>query len=277
MTSADDVAGRLPPRVDSAGWHPRSTCGPHCRPAGAPGVSAGTALLRLGALFGVLLSALLLVPLLRHAAVRTASRGILAALGIKLIWLGAAPRPGSLLVANHVSWLDVVALLAVTPVRPVAKHDVRAWPAVGALAALTGSIFVDRNRPKRLPGTVAEVAAVLRAGRSVAAFPEGTTFCGAERGRFRPAVFQAAVDAGAPVMPITVRYGSPDAAFVGDDTLWSSVRRVAGLRGLTVTLIGSPALLPGPGADRRSLAKAAQASAGLRSAALDLAARPAHR
>jgi 1-acyl-sn-glycerol-3-phosphate acyltransferase len=226
----------------------------------------------LSALFGVLLSALLLVPLLRHAAAGTVSRGILAALGVKLVWRGPAPRPGSLLVANHVSWLDVVALLAVTPVRLVAKHDVRAWPGIGVLAALTGTIFVDRSRPKRLPGTVAEVGVALRAGRSVAVFPEGTTFCGAERGRFRPAMFQAAVDAGAPVMPVTIRYGSPDAAFVGDDTLWSSVRRVAGLRGLTVTLIGSPALRPELGADRRALARAAQASAGLRSATFDLAA-----
>ncbi len=261
----------LPPRVNSA-WQPASACGPHCRPAGAQAVRAGTALVRLAALFGVLLSALLLVPLLRHAAARAVSRGILAVLGIRLVWRGPAPRPGSLLVANHVSWLDVVALLAVTPVRLVAKHDVRAWPAVGALAALTGSIFVDRSRPKRLPTTVAEVAAALRGGRSVAVFPEGTTFCGAERGRFRPAVFQAAVDAGAPVMPIAIRYSSPDAAFVGDDTLWSSVRRVAGLRGLTVTLVGSPALRPEPGADRRALARAAQASAGLRSTTFDLAA-----
>jgi 1-acyl-sn-glycerol-3-phosphate acyltransferase len=244
--------------MTSTTWQPTSACGPHCRSADARHVGSGTAVLRLAALFGVLVSALVLVPLLRHSAARVVSRGILAALGVELRWRGSAPRPGSLLVANHVSWLDVVALLAVAPVRLVAKHDVRAWPAVGALAALTGSIFVDRSRPKRLPGTVAEVAAALRAGRSVAVFPEGTTFCGAERGRFRPAVFQAAVDAGAPVMPIAIRYASPHAAFVGDDTLWSSVRRVAGLRGLTVTLVGSPALRPEPGADRRALARATQ-------------------
>ncbi len=257
--------------MSSAVWQPASSCGPQCRPAGAEAVRAGTVLVRLAALVGVLLSALVLVPLLRHAAARAVSRGILTALGVDLVWRGPAPRPGSLLVANHVSWLDVVALLAVTPVRLVAKHDVRAWPAVGALAARTGSIFVDRTRPKRLPATVAEVTAMLRSGRSVAVFPEGTTFCGAERGRFRPAVFQAAVDAGAPVVPVAIRYGSAHAAFVGADTLWSSVRRVAGLRGLTVTLVGSPALRPEPGADRRVLARAAQASAGLRSTGLDAA------
>lgn len=271
MTAPQEAALGFVPRVDQA-WLPRSACGPHCRPAGARTVATGTAVARVLGLAGVLLAALVLVPLLRRTGARTVCRGILAALGVELVWRGPAPRPGSLLVANHVSWLDVVALLAVTPVRLVAKHDVRAWPGVGALAALTGAIFVDRTRPKRLPATVAEIAAALRSGRSVAVFPEGTTFCGAERGRFRPAVFQAAVDAGAPVLPVTIRYGSPSASFIGDDTLWSSVRRVARLRGLTVTLIGSPALRPEPGADRRSLARAAQASAGLRSATFDLAA-----
>jgi 1-acyl-sn-glycerol-3-phosphate acyltransferase len=253
-------------------WQPVSACGPQCRPAGEATVRAGTTVLRLSALLGVLLGGLVLVPAVGRAAARTVARGVLAALGVRLVWRGPAPRPGSLLVANHVSWLDVVALLAVAPVRLVAKREVRTWPAVGALAAMTGSIFVDRSRPKSLPATVAEVAAALRAGRSVAVFPEGTTFCGAERGRFRPAVFQAAVDAGAPIVPISIRYASPTASFVGDDTLWSSVRRVAGLRGLTVTLVASPALRPEPGADRRSLARAAQASAGLRAATFDLVA-----
>jgi 1-acyl-sn-glycerol-3-phosphate acyltransferase len=185
------------------------------------------------------------------------ARGVLAALGVRLRRSGPLPRPGTLLVANHVSWLDIVALLAVTPVKLVAKCEVRAWPGIGALAAALGAIFVDRSRPKSLPVTVAAVAAQLRAGRSVAVFPEGTTFCGAGRGRFRPAMFQAAVDAGASVVPVSITYDSTAAAFVGDDTLWSSVRRIAGLRGLTVTLVGAPALRPAGGADRRLLARTA--------------------
>jgi 1-acyl-sn-glycerol-3-phosphate acyltransferase len=218
--------------------------------------------LRVGALVGVLMTGLLLVPLLRRVAVRATARALLAALGVRLVWRGPAPRPGSLLVANHVSWLDIVALLAVEPVRLVAKHEVRRWPAIGMLARLSGSLFVDRSRPRLLPGTVGEVAAALRAGRSVAVFPEGTTFCGAAHGRFRPAMFQAALDAQAPVVPITIRYDTTAAAFVGDDTLWSSVRRIAALRSLTVTLVAAPALRPAVGADRRALARTAQACVG---------------
>jgi 1-acyl-sn-glycerol-3-phosphate acyltransferase len=253
-------------------WQPVSACGSACRVGGDDTAGAVRTLLRLAGVCAVLLAGLLLVPLLRGVAARTAARGLLAALGVRLQRRGPAPRPGSLLVANHVSWLDIVALVALGDPRLVAKREVHGWPGIGLLAAATGTIFVDRGRPRSLPATVAEVGAALRGGRSVAVFPEGTTFCGVNRGRFRPAMFQAAIDAGAPVVPIAITYDSTAAAFVGDDSLWASVRRVAGLRSLTVTLIFAPALRPAAGADRRVLARAAQASVGVTPAALGLAA-----
>jgi 1-acyl-sn-glycerol-3-phosphate acyltransferase len=231
-----------------------------------------TATVRLAAVVAVLLSGVLLVPVLvvlrgraRAVTVRALARALLTALGARLVLRGRLPRRGSLLVANHVSWLDVVVLAAVAPTRLVAKSDVRSWPGLGALAAASGTIFVDRARPKALPGTVAEVADALRAGTSVTVFPEGTTYCGADQGPFRPAMFQAAVDTGAPVVPMTVSYQAGGletraTAFLGEDTLWTSVRRVCGLRGVTVSLVTSPALHPAPGADRRLLARAAQSS-----------------
>jgi len=247
-------------------WQPVSGCGSACLDTRGDLVASGRVLLRVLGLVGVLIGGLLLVPLLRRVAVRAMARALLAVLGITLVWRGPGPRPGSLLVANHVSWLDIVALLAVEPVALVAKHDVRSWPVIGVLARLSGSVFLDRTRPRQLPDTVGEVAAALRAGRSIAVFPEGTTFCGAARGRFRPAMFQAAVDARAPVVPIAIRYDSTAAAFVGDDTLWSSVCRVAARRTLTVTLVAAPALRPAEGTDRRSLARAAQSCVGVGSA-----------
>ena len=255
-------------------WQPVSGCGESCRSGPAETASRGATLMRLVTLTGVLLGSLVIVPLLGRRALPRVARALLAALGIRLRWRGAAPRPGTLLVANHVSWLDVVALLAVVPVRPVAKCEVRRWPGIGGLAGVTGAIFVDRSRPKTLPGTVREVSAALRDGWSVAAFPEGTTFCGATRGRFRPAMFQAAVDARAPVVPVFIGYDSTEPAFVGDDTLWSSVCRVARQRRTTVTLIAAPALRPADGTDRGALARAAQASVGLMpdTGALELAA-----
>ncbi len=253
-------------------WRPESGCGPRCLPGAGGEVHPVAAVLRLCAAAGVLIIGVFAVPVLRGAGVRWVARRLLGALGVTVRQHGPAPRPGSLLVANHVSWVDVLALLTVTPLSLVAKREVGTWPAVGAMARASRVIFIDRNRPKGLPATVAEVAAALRARRTVAVFPEGTTSCGTRQGRFRPAMFQAAVDAGAPVVPISIRYGSPAAAFIGDETLWRSLRRVATLRGLTATLVVAPALRPEPGADRRSLARAAQASGGVPAARFDLAA-----
>jgi 1-acyl-sn-glycerol-3-phosphate acyltransferase len=219
-------------------------------------------MVRMVTLAGVLVGGFVMVPLLRGTALRTLARTMLAVLGIKLVRQGPAPRPGSLLAANHVSWLDILVLLAVAPVRLVAKGEVGAWPGIGVLAGLSGAIFIDRSRPKALPTTVAEVTAALRSGRTVAAFPEGTTFCGANQGRFRPALFQAAIDANAPVVPASIRYDTTAAAFIGDDTLLDSIRRVAALRSLTVTLVTAPALRPTVEADRRTLARAVQSSLG---------------
>jgi hypothetical protein len=143
---------------------------------------------------------------------------------------------------------------------------VRGWPLIGAMAAAGGTIFVDRSRPRALPDTVAAVAAALRAGAVVAAFPEGTTWCGASSGTFRPALFQAAVDAGTPVVPVTVGYrqwgGARSAApaFIGDDTLCASLRLVLAAPDLEVSVAAAGALRPAAVGDRRALAKAAEAA-----------------
>ena len=111
----------------------------------------------------------------------------------------------------------------------VAKSDVRAWPVIGLLAARGGTLFIDRDRLRRLPAPWPRSPTRLRDGQSVLVFPEGSTWCGRTQGRFYPASFQAAIDAGAPVRPVALRYrladGSPTtaAAFVGDDTLIASV------------------------------------------------------
>lgn len=189
----------------------------------------------------------------------------LRALGITLE--GAGDRlsvpggTGTLVVANHVSWLDIVGLLAFEEVTFLAKREVERWPGFGSLARRMDTLFVDRWALRTLPDAVAAVAARLRAGRSVAVFPEATTFCSAPGGPFRRAVFQAALDAGAPIRPVTLTYlqrGEPAtvAAFVGDDGLAASVGRVARARELALRVDVHPALPPE--GDRRSLAERAR-------------------
>ncbi|SCF11344.1 lysophospholipid acyltransferase family protein [Micromonospora mirobrigensis] len=267
-------AGRNP-------WRPTSGCGPDCLPVAGAGevVPVVRRVGRLLAVLGMLLAGAVLaavVPVLpareRAAAVRGWARGTVRAFGVRLVLAGRLPRRRALLVANHVSWLDVLAVLAVQPARMVAKREVRDWPLVGLLAAAAGTVWVDRARPRTLPGTVGAVAAVLRAGRPVAVFPEGTTWCGGPSGcrpggGFRPAVFQAAIDAGAPVVPLRIGYrdastgaGTAAPAFVGDETLWRSVRRVLAATDLVVSVSVAAALHPASGADRRLLARAAESA-----------------
>ncbi|WP_371483228.1 1-acyl-sn-glycerol-3-phosphate acyltransferase [Kitasatospora sp. NBC_00315] len=179
---------------------------------------------------------------------------------------GGAVGGGALLVANHVSWLDILLIQAVRPGRMLAKTEVRGWPLIGRLAAGIGTIFIERDRLRTLPRTVEEIAAALRRGEHVVVFPEGSTWCGQGGGRFRPAAFQAALEAGAPVQPVTIRYrlagGEPTTApaFVGEDGLLSSLWRVVTVRGLVGELTLLPRIPAGRHPERRSLAGAAQTS-----------------
>jgi 1-acyl-sn-glycerol-3-phosphate acyltransferase len=208
----------------------------------------------------------------RRRLVVCAAARVLTAVGVRVevhsspvAWPRTGPGhgPGHLVVSNHVSWLDDLALLTVVPGVPVAERAVGDWPAVGRLARRAGVVLLDRARIRTLPGTVGEVARRLRTGTSVTVHPEETTSCGVELGRFRPALLQAAVDAAAPVCPVAVRYrvdggaGSAVAGYLADEPLRRSLARVVATRGLVVEVHLLPALDPA-GADRRELAALAE-------------------
>ncbi|WP_327049147.1 1-acyl-sn-glycerol-3-phosphate acyltransferase [Microbispora sp. NBC_01189] len=255
----------------------------------------------------------------RGTAVARWSRLFLRALGIRVVTrrgfscLGGSARARAvrdddgpaLLVGNHVSWLDPLVMAATLPCRPLAKAEVGRWPVVRTLAAGGGALFVDRDALSTLPRVVADMTAALGRGESVAAFPEGTTWCGREMGRFRPAVFQAALDAGVPVRPVALRFvegagewatPSTRPSFVGDDTLVASLLRIVATRDLVVEVTVFPGVRleqpaprglhqadargepgqgerPRPGAARAALARIAEAQ--VRTALLPDSGRPA--
>jgi 1-acyl-sn-glycerol-3-phosphate acyltransferase len=226
---------------------------------------AAAVLVLVGAMLVIVLP--VLGPAARERALRAWYRALLRALRIQLQVTGGdrfADRAVAILVvSNHTSWLDLVALGAVQPLCMVAKREVRQWPVIGPLACRLGTIFVDRQRLSALPGMVSAVAGALAGGAAVGAFPEGTTWCGVASGRFRPAVFQAAVDTATPVRPVALRYrlaGSGPttvASFVGPASLCEAVVRVASLRGLVIEVHLLP-LLPAACATRRTLADRAE-------------------
>ncbi|MGH3695843.1 MAG: lysophospholipid acyltransferase family protein [Pseudonocardiaceae bacterium] len=257
---------------------PVAPCAQGCLPPAdaVPTVARIRWLLRLLAAMAALLAGLALavvLPLLgpadRERAMRAWYRALLRALRIQLEVTGgerfAVPGAGVLVVSNHTSWLDLVALSAVQPLRMVAKSEVAGWPVVGLLARRAGTIFVDRECLTMLPQMVEAVSEALGHGGAVGAFPEGTTWCGLSGGRFRPAVFQAAVDTATSARPVALRYRvagagvTTVAAFVGPVTLWESVLLVAGVQGLVVEVHILPPL-SSAGTDRCALASRAEAA-----------------
>ncbi|WP_214370062.1 lysophospholipid acyltransferase family protein [Pseudonocardia sp. H11422] len=201
-------------------------------------------------------------------ATSTLFRGVLGAAAVQLRVTGAASYgdgpSGVLVVANHLSWIDVLALGAVQPVRMLAKREVRDWPVIGWLARRNGALFVDRSGLRGLPAVIADTAAALRDGAAVGVFPEGTTWCGSASGPFRRAAFQAAIDAGVPVRPVSIALRLPDGrpttegAFVGDQTLFDSMLRVLCLPALVCEVTVHREIVALPGEDRRALALRAE-------------------
>lgn len=138
---------------------------------------------------------------------KASARLLLLALGLRLKELGTRPRDtgrGRLVVANHVSWVDALALGAACGAVFVAYE--RAWPLVGWLMRRFGTVAVPRGTTGGLGPAVRAAADRLVAGAVVGAFPEGTTSFGPGVLEIKPAFFQAAVDAGASLCVAAIRY-----------------------------------------------------------------------
>ena len=202
------------------------------------------------------------------------AQALLTLLAIKLVVNGKPPKQGPLLlVANHISWLDIYLILATCPARMIAKAQVQHWPLIGTLATATGTLFIQRESARDALRVVHRMVARLACDEVLAIFPEGTTSPGLHVLPFHANLFQAALAAGAPIQPLAIGYEdattghiSPVACYVGNDTLLASIWRIARAEPLQATLsFGKPQ--PGSGRNRRALAADARAAVmGLRAA-----------
>jgi 1-acyl-sn-glycerol-3-phosphate acyltransferase len=145
-------------------------------------------------------------------------RRILKVLPIEIELHGEIPSSG-LLVANHLSYLDILVFGALAPAVFVAKMEVRSWLLIGWFARLGGAIFLDRWKLRRWPEVVAQVEAALQAGELVVAFPEATTTDGSAMLPFRPAMFEGAIRCRAPVTAAHIWYTLEDGSF-GRSLCW---------------------------------------------------------
>ncbi len=207
----------------------------------------------------------LLSPAARRRAIHGWSRRLLRMLNVEARVTGEPALDGNVLVvANHVSWLDIFVLNALAPARFVAKAELARWPVAGRMIRGVGTLFVERERRRDARRVNGHAAHALARGDIVAVFPEGTTTDGSEVLPFKSSLLQPIVDAQGRVQPMAIRYRAPTGerssapAYVGDDTFLASFWRVTGAHALVVELHAPPALAA-HASHRRDLARSAEA------------------
>jgi 1-acyl-sn-glycerol-3-phosphate acyltransferase len=218
----------------------------------------------------------------RDARIHRWSNKLLTLCGVKVAFRdtpGARPRSRALIVANHISWLDIFVINSIHPCRFVAKSDIRDWPLIGWLCDRAGTIFISRGRVRDVRRIYQGLVASLHAGEHVAFFPEGTTAAQGTLLPFHANLFEAAIEAEAAIQPYALRYldarGNPHEAvdFVGDMTFVQSMLAILGSSGITAQLVALPAIPVDGAPHRRELADAARNAI---AEALGLGDRPAH-
>ncbi|MFD2366800.1 lysophospholipid acyltransferase family protein [Pseudoduganella sp. GCM10020061] len=193
------------------------------------------------------------------------SRRLLGICGVRLTPVDGAPALAhALVVANHVSWLDIFVINALYPSRFVAKAEIRRWPVVGWLVAMAGTVFIARGNRRDLRHVFKGLVASLQTGERVAFFPEGETAPPGVVLPFHANLFEAAIDAKVPVQPFALKYVDAGGAlhhavdFTGDTTFVDSVMKILRADGLEAQLACLEPI-EAAGAHRRDLAQAARA------------------
>jgi 1-acyl-sn-glycerol-3-phosphate acyltransferase len=194
------------------------------------------------------------------------SRGVLNILHVRVHVEGTPPTGSTptVLVSNHVSWLDIWLIHSVSPVRFVAKSDIRRWPLVGWLVTKAGTIFIEREKRHDTARTNRRIIDTLTMGERVGIFPEGTTTDGSELKPFHASLFQPALGAGARIAAVALRYPAPgggpnlDAAYSGDRSLLESLRLILRHRSLRAEVIFA-GVVDVSGKTRREIARETEA------------------
>ena len=202
----------------------------------------------------------------RRAIIRHWSRDLMSACGlqVQVRGVGAEPldelAPGCMLVANHVSWLDIFAINSLATSAFVAKSELRRWPVAGWLAALAGTVFIERSRRHAVHRVIEQLRRRIRERFPVAVFPEATTTDGSALLPFYGNLLEAAIAEEAAIIPIALRYRgvdgkpAPEAAYVGDTTFVESLWMILGARELVVDVEVLPPVATA-GRNRHDLAR----------------------
>ncbi|MEM8687455.1 MAG: lysophospholipid acyltransferase family protein [Pseudomonadota bacterium] len=173
----------------------------------AIGISAGfSSLLLVTAPLQMLI--VIIAPRFQHVLPKWVYGAAARLMGAKLRVQGVPPVSGPVLIAaNHVSWIDIIAIGATVPCFFIAKRDVRSWPVFGPLARLLQTCFVDREKRSAVGAVRQEMAGRFRQGHILVLFPEGTSTDGRQVLNFKSALFPSDEP---PIQPLTICYSDDE-------------------------------------------------------------------
>ena len=174
------------------------------------------------------------------------------------------PQAAAMIVANHVSWVDIFLISSVRPTRFVAKSEIRGWPVAGWIAERAGTLFIRRDQMRDMARIDARVREMLAEGDCVGLFPEGITTEGDELRKFHSSLFEPAVANGARVHPAAIRYEHPDGSlcrqmsFIGERTFMESLGLIVRQRAVRARIMFA-APVETAGGSRREVASQVEA------------------
>jgi 1-acyl-sn-glycerol-3-phosphate acyltransferase len=198
-------------------------------------------------------------------------RWLCALLRVRVRRFGEPGPARRLIVANHVSWLDILVLGAMEPMAFLAKKEVGSSPWTRWLVDLQGVVYVDRARWRCIPSVNTNMARRMATGTPVVLFAEATTSDGTRLLRFRSSHFEAARQASAYMQPVYLDYRTlgglvatrgekPIVAWYGDMAFLPSLWRVLACGGVTCDVHYGEAVAYDPGTDRKALARRLEAA-----------------
>ncbi|MGB4813133.1 MAG: lysophospholipid acyltransferase family protein [Methylophilaceae bacterium] len=174
-------------------------------------------------------------------------RRLLAALNLQVTAHGFVPQAhqvivSTMIVANHISWLDIHALNSMVPLRFIAKSDIKHWPVIGFLAKRADVLFVERDKRKDAVRIAHLTASSLSAGDNLCLFPEGATTDGTKMMPFKSSIMQAVIHANATVQAVAIRYPhhhggiNTAMAYANETTMKQSIFQILQQKNPTVEL-----------------------------------------
>lgn len=202
----------------------------------------------------------------RHWLIQGWCRGTLRILNVELVKRGGnIPRTGEgmIMVANHISWLDIHTINALQPARFVAKSEIGSWPVIGWLSKKVGTLFIRRDRRRHIATVNQGLSYALGMGDCIALFPESTTTDGSEVKPFHASLLQPAINAGVSVQPVAIRYLDRHGevtlapAFINNMSLGASLMQIIRARRLKVEVTVLPPISTA-GKKRREVAALAR-------------------